>query len=326
MKIVAILLATMGMMTFGWIAAVFLQTSRPTASSQWIADAYALKTAAAQKIEGKKIVIVAGSTALFGIDSKKLEETYRLPVVNFGVNAGLLLPYVLLKSQSVLKRGDIVILPLEYHFYTYDGIPNAQMIDQIWSRDPSFFWKLSWKERLSMLWMTPISRLVDGFLAQGGSPMMCGPYGYKNLDERGDQTHTSEEEAKQWATDWEGLKKELPRRYGAVGNVDSLGWKWLRRYVAWAAQNGICLIVTPSTMMYDDSYWKDPEERRFYEGLKARIEALGVPFIGNPYSTMYGREMYFNTDFHLIDTGREVWTQQLINDLGSDISKWCIHG
>lgn len=313
------LMVAMSVMMGGWVAAVYFQTGRPTVSSQWIADAYEVKTAAAEKIKGSKIVIVAGSNALFGIDSKQLEETYRLPVVNLGVNAGVLLPYVLMKSQKVLKRGDIVIMPLEYHFYAYDGVPNSQMIDQIWSRDPSFFWKLSPKEQWNMVWMTPSKRIVEGFLAQGGQKTMCGPYGYQNLDERGDQTHTSAEESQQWAYDWDSLKKDLPRRYGADAAVNTQGWEWLRRYVVWARQNGIRLIITPSTMMRDESYWRDPVERKFYEGLKKRVEALGVPFVGNPYDVMYPRVMYFNTDYHLTDVGRTLRTERMIHDLGPDL-------
>lgn len=314
------MVGTMLLMSLGWIALITLQLARPTLSSQWITDAYEIKTKAAEKIEGPKIVILAGSTALFGIDSKKLEEAYRLPVVNLGVNAGLLLPYVLLKSQSVLKKGDIVIMPLEYHFYTYDGVPNAQMIDQIWSRDPELFWRLSWSEQARMIWMTPFSRVIEGFLAQGGEKTMCGPYGYQNLDGRGDQIHTSAAEAKQWEYDWDTLKKELPRRYGAEGGENEEGWRWLSEFASWAEQNGIRLIVTPPTMMRQESYLSDPIERHFYEGLRAKVEALGIVYVGNPYESMYEREMYFNTDYHLNDQGREQWTQYLIDILRSKIS------
>lgn len=326
MKFLFGLTGMMGAITLGWIAVIFLQSGRPTLSSQWIADAYEMKTAAAERIEGKKIVIVAGSNALFGIDSKMMEESYGLPVVNFGVNGGLLLPYVLLKSQSVLKRGDIAIMPLEYHFYTYDGVPNVQMIDQIYAHDPSFFWKLSLKEQWGMVWMTPLSRVVDGFLARGGEKAMCGPYGYQNLDERGDQTHTSVQEAQQWAYDWDALKKEFPRHYGADALKNQEGWRWLREYAEWAKANGIYLIITPPTMMKDKSYYDDPAEHRFYEGLKQKVEGLGIAFVGNPYEAMYGREMYFNTDYHLNNKGREKWTRQLINDLGSSFSLRCLEG
>lgn len=316
------ILGTMGSMTLIWIALIFFQTDHRTLSSQWIADVYEMKIVAAQKIQGKKIVIVAGSGALFGIDSKIIEEAYKIPVVNFGVNAGLLLPYVLLKSKSILKRGDIVIMPLEYNFYTYDGVPNTQMIDQIFSRDPSFFWKLSLKEQWGMVLMTPLSRVIDGYLAQGGEKAMCGPYGYRNLDGRGDQLHTSAMEANQWAYDWDALKKELPRRYGM--DIDNtVGWQWLTQYAKWAKENGICLIVIPPSMMKDIAYYDNLIERRFYQGLRAKVEDSGITYVGNPYSVMYDRKMYFNTDYHLNETGRGRWTRQIIEDLGPDLSSLC---
>ena len=297
-----------------WLLLIYASSTRPTASSQWIADAYAHKTEIAQKIQGQKIVIVAGSASLFGIDSKAFETTFNHPTVNFGVNAGLLLPYVLLKSKSVLKKGDIVIMPLEYHFYTYDGTPNVQMIDQIFSRDPHFFWELSFFEQLKMLWYISPKRIKEGFQAKGTPKTMMGPYGYAHLDSHGDQTHTSEQEALQWAYDWDSLKKELPRTY-AKESHHTKGWEWLTSYIAWAKQEGITLIITPPTMMFDPYYRNDPKEKAFYEGLKAKVEALGVPFVGDPYAYMYKRPLYFNTDYHLTDIGRTQWTQALIQDL-----------
>jgi hypothetical protein len=303
-----------------WLLAIALQSARPTASSQWIADAYAHKKEIAQKIQGEKIVIVAGSASLFGIDSKALEKTFNRPVVNFSVNAGLLLPYVLLKSKSILKKGDIVLMPLEYHFYTYDGTPNVQMIDQIFSRDPHFFWELSPMEQFKMLWMISPQRIVEGFQAKGTPKTMMGPYGYAHLDDHGDQTHTSKEEALQWAYDWDSLKKELPRTYAKEAH-HTKGWEWLASYITWAKKEGITIIITPPTMMFDPYYLNNPKEKAFYTGIEKKVNALRTIFIGDPYNYMYDRELYFNTDYHLIDQGREYWTRQLIKDLKNKLTQ-----
>jgi hypothetical protein len=320
MKIWAGLITGIFGMSAAWVVILLLQMGRPTLSSQWIADVYAAKTVRAVHIQGRRIVVVAGSNALFGIDSKMLEQAYDLPVVNFAVNAGLMLPYVLLKSQAVLRPGDIVLLPLEYHFYVYDGIPNTQMIDQIWSRDPHFLQSLTVGEQWRMIWMISLNRVMEGFRAAGGVPTMCGPYGHENIDDHGDQTHTSAEEAKAWASDWEALKTELPRRYGAQAEQDQ-GWWWLRRYVRWAREQGIHLIFLPPAMMADPSYRHDPVEARFYTTLADRVRTLGVAFVGEPYSSMYPREWFFNTDHHLIDQARTRHTRRIIEALGPDLSR-----
>lgn len=309
----------LGLMTAGWLGALLLQAGRPTLSSQWIADAYRLKTAAAAAIAGPKIVIVAGSSALFGLDAGLIERAYGLPTINFGVNAGLLPPYVLHKSKEVLRPGDIVLMPLEYSFYTYDGVANVQMIDQIWSRDPGFLRQLSLLEQLRMVWLVSANRLVEGYLARGGAPAMCGPYGYQNIDGRGDQTHTSAAEAVAWAYDWANLQKDLPRRYGLKASPPE-AWAWLGGYLDWAREQGVRVVITPPTMLFDPFYREDARERAFYQGLGPRVRALGVPFVGDPYAYMYERQWYFNTDYHLNDLGRQRHTRRLIADLGPDLA------
>lgn len=306
-----------------WLLLIYMQRGKPTVSSQWIADVYEHKMARAKSIEGTRLFIVGGSASLFGLNSQILETTYGLPTTNLGVNAGLLLPYVLLKSKTVLRKNDIVIMPLEYHFYVYDGKPNIQMIDQIFSRDPKFFKYLTFQEQAKMLWHMTSKRLYDGFMAKGGQKSMMGPYGYTNLNAYGDQTHTSEAEAQQWAYDWENLQKELPRRYGHDTRSDTLSWKWLQSYITWAKKEGICLIFTPPTMVYDAFYETDLQEKKFYTSLKEKVEALGGVFIGEPYAYMYDRKYYFNTEYHLNETGRNIWTENLMKDLGPDLRRNC---
>lgn len=324
MRFFAGILLGLCLFSTGWLGALLLQAGRPTLSSQWIADAYRLKTATAAVITGPKIVIVAGSSALFGLDAGMIEQAYGLPTINFGVNAGLLLPYILYKSKEILHPGDIVLMPLEYGLYNYDGVPNVQMIDQIWSRDPGVLRHLSALEALRMVWMVSAERLVEGFLAQGGAPAMCGPYGYQNIDARGNQIHTSAAEALAWSRDWTNLQKELPRRY-AANSHNSDAWAWLKRYFDWARERGIRVIITPPTMMFSPFYYENAQERAFYEGLKSRVEALGVPFVGDPYDYMYERQWYFNTDYHLNDLGRQRHTQRLIADLGSSLADVLSH-
>jgi len=164
-------------MMLAWGSLIYFQLDRPTLMSQWVYDAYEKKIAIAEQINEPKIVIVAGSTALFGIDSAMLEEHFHMPVVNLGVNAGILLPLTLHAAKTVLKGGDIALLPLEYPMYLYNGTPNVQVIDYIYARSPEFFWHLTLSEQLSILWETTVNRLNEGYLARGGVPIAYGLYG-----------------------------------------------------------------------------------------------------------------------------------------------------
>ena len=74
----------------------------------------------ANKIKTPKIVLSGGSNLAFGIDSEMLSNNFEIPVINLGLHGGLGLPFILEETKSVIKKGDIVILSIEY-FLVGDG-------------------------------------------------------------------------------------------------------------------------------------------------------------------------------------------------------------
>lgn len=304
---------TVCILFIAYIVVVFAQTSRPTVMSQWVYDVYEKKTAIANSINEPKIIIVSGSNALFGIDSKMLQEHFGKKVVNYGVNAGVLLPYTLYKAKEVIKPHDTVILPLEYHMYTYNGIPNEQMIDYIFSRDIKALYTLTPKEQFYMVWNITFKRLYDGYKATGGTKVTQGLYGVHNIDEFGDQLgNTQEAKSEAIATE---LDTHKPNNYGSLYSKDLLMWSYLDEFVLWCKSQDARVIFVPPTMLYFDTYKTDPKEKWFYENIANEIKNRGWEFVGNPYDYMYDKSSYFNTDFHLTNEARVLRTKQLINNL-----------
>src|SRR5215212_3189169 len=65
-----------------------------------------------------KIVLVGGSNLAFGIDSKMMQDSLGLSVVNMGLYAKLGLKYMLAQVRPYIKRNDVVIVVPEYdQFY-----------------------------------------------------------------------------------------------------------------------------------------------------------------------------------------------------------------
>jgi len=298
-----------------WIGIVFFQTGRDTRMSQWVYDVYVKKTAIADGIKGKKLVIVAGSNALFGCDSKMLSEAFDIPVVNYGVNAGVYLPYILYKARGVINSGDIVVLPLEYSMYNYDGVPNIQMIDYIFSRDRDAFFSLSAIEQFYMVWNITFKRLYDGYMTLGGTRVTAGLYGAHNVDRYGDQIGATKKAKSQAIVD--ELNRLKANHFGEEYNKDSLGWKYIEKFVKWCDARGVKTVFMPSTLLKFDSYFSEDKERWFYENLANEVRKKGWVYVGNPYDYMYDIKYYFNTDFHLTDEGRKMRTKRMIFDLKS---------
>src|SRR5438105_4157685 len=65
-------------------------------------------------IKSPKIILGGGSNLAFGIDSKKLETAFNMPVINMGLHAGLGLTFILNELKYSIKKNDIVFLSIEY--------------------------------------------------------------------------------------------------------------------------------------------------------------------------------------------------------------------
>ena len=65
-----------------------------------------------------KIVLVGGSNLAFGIDSKMMQDSLGMPVVNMGLYAKLGLKYMLAQVRPYINAGDVVVVVPEYdQFY-----------------------------------------------------------------------------------------------------------------------------------------------------------------------------------------------------------------
>src|SRR5687768_14997237 len=71
-----------------------------------------------RKTPSPKIILVGGSNLAFGIDSKMMQDSLRMPVVNMGLYAKLGLKYMLAQVQPYIGPGDVVVVVPEYdQFY-----------------------------------------------------------------------------------------------------------------------------------------------------------------------------------------------------------------
>ncbi|HRH67139.1 MAG TPA: hypothetical protein PLU53_12630 [Bacteroidia bacterium] len=68
-----------------------------------------------ESLESPRLILSGGSNLAFGIDSRRMEEELKIPVVNLGLHAGLGLEFILNELSAEMKNGDKVIISLEYY-------------------------------------------------------------------------------------------------------------------------------------------------------------------------------------------------------------------
>jgi hypothetical protein len=306
-----------------WVTGIQQQRDVPTAMSRWVFDAYQLKTRAAQTTTGQRILILAGSNALFGIDSGLLESTWQRPVVNLSLNAGLGLPYILDFSRHVARAGDIVLLPIEYGLYLDNGSPRTQFIDYVLARDPAYLDRMETIDRMHFMAKLSPERWIHGLRRLPDHPVDSGTYGIHHMDRRGDQTHTALDGRTSAETqDLQTAARKI-HNYGFRALNESGSWKILENYSRWAKEHHICLLAVPSALLGHTEYVSDPVERNFYETLPDRIRATGIPYYGKPLDFMYPADRFFNTEYHLESHARTKHTTGLIDSLGQHPDQLC---
>ena len=308
-----------------WLIGIKHQLGYGTPSSRWVFDAYQHKIAAANALIGPRTLVVAGSNAMFGIDSAQLSNYWQRPAINLSVNAGLGLPYILHLSTTVARRGDIILLPMEYALYLDNGVANSQIIDYVIARDPLYWHGLHLSEKIDLVNGMAPERWFEGLRKIEDKPVTSGTYGAHHLNSVGDQTHSRGEDRQ--AADIAAVAlAATPAKawhYGMRASKESGGWQLLATYATWAREQGICLVAVPTVLLHHASYENDAIEQDFYATLPQRMQSLGINYVGKPRDFMYQADWFFDTDHHLQDWARQRHTASLIALLNKDPASYC---
>lgn len=303
-----------------WLSLAIGQIGNHTPASQWVREAYQYKDEIAERIQEPKIAIIAGSNALFGLNSAMLSDNYHRRVVNYGVNAGVGLEYIIKRGQGILKPGDIALLPIEYGMFNYDDDTNSVMLDYYLS-DASLFYRQSLYLQFNLLLNLSVKRLYEGYIGLPAGFKVQGLYGAHNMNESGDQLNSAL--AQRHVTQLEVLQQQVPSRDGKDFSAHNKSWKILQALQKHADNNNICLIYIPATIMYNRGYKEIASEKAYYGGIAKLAREKGLTYVGDPFDFMYPTESYFDTNYHLVSEQRNVHTQNIIDLLGTNLNSYC---
>jgi len=274
----------------------------PAVGSRWIKEMMLLKGRAADSLTGNRLLVVGGSSAMFGVLAQTLGEETGLPAANLALHNNISPDYLFDWTKRHVRRGDTLLLALEYNYYAYQGIPDMQTVDFVLSLDGGYFRKLPWPERLvysGALAMDRLKGVMTSPLRRAArdpfevNPIPRGqtayqPYSFNRL---GDQTwdqiplHTRHL-AHFFAPDFS--RARLPSR----------GTEAIVELARWSRENGVRLIAAyPPFMRF--ALHDQPRQRRYFDAIDAFYKELGIPLVGSPDDFRYPPESFFDTDYHL---------------------------
>ena len=110
-----------------------------------------------RNIQGPKMILIGGSNLHYGMNSKSLEDSLGMPVVNMGIQGSLGLRYYFSEVMEQIHEHDIVILlPEPYHFCKVD-LDGEQTLFNLISKYPNGLRHLSYRQALNAVFHVGIA-------------------------------------------------------------------------------------------------------------------------------------------------------------------------
>ncbi|MGR9085496.1 MAG: hypothetical protein ACU841_00285 [Gammaproteobacteria bacterium] len=149
-----------------YYASMLALIDAPVPAEYWVNEMLAVKKELVKSVSGKrKIIIAGGSSTLFGIDAEYASQQLNMPVINFGLHAGLRLEKILNEAGSVLDPDDYLILHLEPPYYDCHKELNSWQIRNFIAWDHESWSKLNRPEKIKFFFSISPSLYLDMFIS-----------------------------------------------------------------------------------------------------------------------------------------------------------------
>lgn len=255
-----------------------------------------------------RIILVGGSNLAFGIDSQRIHKETGFQVVNLGLHAGVGLKYILNEVKPYIRPKDIIILIPEYENYFDNSLNGEQVLVQLLTSMPQEIKNLDSKQLITAMKYTP-SVLYDTLESEIRwvitSEVFRDPiYNRDGFNRYGD------------------LVTHLNRQSKSVNG------KLLSTYKSFNSETIKCindfakLVDSKGARIYY-MFPPIPENSYIHEKIDIVYREIKTNLIfqvlGTPYDYVLPQNYFFDTLYHLNNTGRSVRTAKVIGALNKII-------
>lgn len=271
-------------------------------------------------IDKPKIVIVSGSSAAFGIDSEMIESELDFKVVNFGLYANLGTKLMMDLSKSGISDGDIIILAPEMNSETLSLYFNPQTTAQ--ALDGSFYMARwidpdNYESMIGASWSLAANKLY--YALSEKSPENTGAYKKENFNEYGDNIYNRPYNILagfgnpiylNFFTDYgDGVYTEYEEYIDYVND-----------YVKYADKKG-AKVYFSFPPMNEQAVEQNNTKSSIDEFYKNLCLSLDCKVISNIYDYILDDGYFYDSEFHLNNSGVVVRTVRLIDDIKRELMR-----
>lgn len=259
-------------------------------------------------IQSPKIIVLGGSSVAFGLNSAELESYTGYPVVNFGLYATLGTKVMLDLSKGALNNGDIVVLAPEMNDQTLSLYFNGESMWQAAESNLnmlSHIGKDNWSDMIGTFWDFAQSKLR---YQKEGAPNPNGVYRHDSFNEYGDIIYERPYNQMQTGYDM-GTPIKLSKDMVSQEFID-----YVNDYIEYAEKKGASVYFSYSPMN-QAALVEGTTDDSIYEFFCYFNEQIHCPQISNINDYILDYHYFYDSNFHLNDSGVQIRTTQLAEDL-----------
>lgn len=252
-----------------------------------------------ESIQEPKIILVGNSCLAFGMDSAQIEAAFGMPVVNLGIHAGLGDEFHYNMAKKNISEGDIVILTnTHYHNYPLNDIHLAWITIE----DHEGLWELiSAENRLSMLAALPRYIIKRATLSLKEPVAATGAYSRAAFNEYGDVAYPREINGVSFGE----IEQTVPE-------ITEEGIALINEMNAFCEERGAVCLLAGYPIAYGEF---SPPAEEFCDMVQTLESRVDCEIISDCRDYFFDYAYFYDTQYHLTNTGADLRTKQLIADL-----------
>lgn len=279
------------------------------------------------KINDKKIIFVGNSSVTFGLRSDLIEkELPEYKVVNFGLYGSVGTKAMIDLSKSNINKDDIVILMPEISKQSLSMYFNPDVMLECLDNNWNMYNSLQKNDKKSVAYHY-FSFFINKmeYLSGAKRIVLDNVYARENMNEYGDIAYYKRDENHNIIRDDDGIPISLrtynimPKMYDESSMVlydSSIIEKdfinYVNEYASWLRKKGANIYFAFSPSDEPSIISTKAEITDFYWYMR---NTLNMPFLGNPFDHIFAPEYFYDSNFHLNDSGAVYNTINIINEL-----------